>query len=223
MLVGGGEAPFAPFSMACQYGHGLLSYSDDPDRAYLPFAAGACGFSPAEGGAVLTVEARDSAEQRGALPLAAVAGHGATHTGTLRLAESARGLERAARDALAEAGCAPEQVDVVFADAYGVPEADRAEVEALHALFGPGAGGIPVTAPKAGFGRAYSCAALLDVVLAVLTLRYGLIPPTPYVGAADYDIDLVVGTARRREARTALVLSRGLSGGNSALVLRAEP
>ena len=36
-------------------------------------------------------------------------------------------------------------------------------------------------------------------------------------------LDLVTGSARAAELRTALVLSRGLMGCNAALVLRAAP
>ena len=45
-------------------------------------------------------------------------------------------------------------------------------------------------------------------------------PPTPNVFDVCHDLDLVTGHARPAELRTALVLSRGLMGSNSALVLR---
>jgi minimal PKS chain-length factor (CLF/KS beta) len=109
---------------------------------------------------------------------------------------------------------------VIFADGLGVPAADRAEVLALRTVFGAALDGIPVTVPKAGFGRAYAGAAAIDVSLAVLSLRHGLIPPTPYVTGTAFDIDLVTGRPRPTDAGAALVLARGISGGNSALVVR---
>ncbi|NEA63742.1 beta-ketoacyl synthase N-terminal-like domain-containing protein [Streptomyces sp. SID12488] len=221
MLVGGAEAPFAPFSMACQYGHGMLSESQDADHAYLPFGTGARGFTPAEGGAMLVLEEAEAARARGAEPWAHIAGHAGTHTGPLRHEQSAEGLAKAILGALDEAECAPHDIGVVFADGLGVPAADRAEVKALQDVFGPGLGSVPVTVPKSGFGRAYAGAAAIDVALAALTLRHGLIPPTPYVTSTPYDIDLVTGAPRPTGARAALVLARGIAGGNSALVLRA--
>ncbi|MZE68176.1 ketosynthase chain-length factor, partial [Streptomyces sp. SID5789] len=130
------------------------------------------------------------------------------------------GLARAIEGALAAAGCRPEEVDVVFADALGVPEADRAEALALADALGPHAARVPVTAPKTGTGRAYCAAPVLDVATAVLAMEHGLIPPTPHVFEVSHDLDLVTGRARPAESRTALVLSRGLMGSNSALVLR---
>ncbi|MEU3287236.1 ketosynthase chain-length factor [Streptomyces longwoodensis] len=220
VVVGAAEAPLAPYSIVCQLGYPELSRATRPDRAYRPFTSEACGFAPAEGGAVLVLEEERAARARGAEVRATVAGHGATFTGASRWAESRDGLAHAIDIALGEAGCRPEDVDVVYADALGVPEADRAEAGALADALGPHARRVPVTAPKTGTGRAYCAAPVLDVTAAVLGLQHGLIPPTPHVTDPCHDLDLVTGSARAVEARTALVLSRGLMGCNAALVLR---
>ena len=224
MLVGGTEAPFSPYSICCQLGHGLLTTGDDPATAYLPFTSRATGFAPAEGGAMLVVEAADAARRRGARARAVVAGYGATFTGPQRFDRSTEGLARAARTALAEADLDVAQVDVVFLDALGDRRADRAEAEALRLLFGRRADGVPVTAPKTGYGRCFAGAAALDVAAAVLALEHGVIPPTPSIRECRFAMNLITGHARETDIRTALVLSRGLYGGNSALVLqRPEP
>ncbi|PLW72208.1 ketosynthase chain-length factor [Streptomyces sp. SCUT-3] len=220
MVVGAAEAPLAPYSIVCQLGYDELSRSADPARAYLPFSADACGFVPAEGGAMFVAEEESAARRRGAPVRAVVAGHGATFTGTAGWERSREGLARAVRTALEDAACAPEEVDVVFADALGVPEADRAEALAITDALGPHGSRVPVTAPKAGTGRAYCGTALLDTAAAVLAMEHGVVPPTPGVTDVCHDIALVTGLARTAELRTALVLSRGLMGSNSALVLR---
>ncbi|MDX3386244.1 beta-ketoacyl synthase N-terminal-like domain-containing protein [Streptomyces niveiscabiei] len=222
MLAGGAEAPLSPFSMACQYGHGLLTRATDPDRGYLPLTGSASGFVPAEGGAMVVLEAHDEALARGARPRAAVLGHGQTFTGARRFERSAEGLAVAARTALAAAGRTVHEVDAVFADALGTPDADRAEAAALRLLFGDTP--VPVTAPKAGYGRAYAGAAALDVALAALSLDHGTLPATPCPHDPLPGIDLVTGRPRALHPRTVLLLARGLSGGNSALVLgRTDP
>jgi minimal PKS chain-length factor (CLF/KS beta) len=223
VVVGAAEAPLAPYSMVCQLGYPELSTVEDPARAYRPFTSVACGFVPAEGGAVLVVEELDRARRRDADVRATVAGHAATFTGASRWDRSREGLAQAIRGALDEAGCAPEEIDVVFADAIGVPEADRAEALALADALGPQGTRVPVTAPKTGIGRSYCGAPLLDVAAAVMAMEEGRIPPTPNVFDICHDIDLVTSTARPAELNTALVLSRGLMGSNAALVLRRGP
>nr|APD71707.1 type II polyketide synthase 2 [Streptomyces sp.] len=220
VVVGAAEAPLAPYSVVCQLGYEDLSTLDDPARAYRPFTSSACGFVPAEGGAMLVVEEESVARDRGAQIRAFVAGHAATFTGASRWEESRDGLAHAIRGALEDAQCAPEEIDVVFADALGVPAADRAEALAIADALGRRASDVPVTAPKTGTGRAYCGAPVLDTAAAVLAMEHGVVPPTPNVGDICHDLDLVTGWARPAELRTVLVLSRGLMGSNAALVLR---
>jgi minimal PKS chain-length factor (CLF/KS beta) len=220
IVAGSTEAPLAPYSAVCQLGYEELSTAGEPDRAYRPFTDGACGFVPAEGGAMLVVEDTGSARERDARVRGVIAGHGATFTGASRWEQSREGLAQAIRGALDEAGCAPEEIDVVFADALGVPQADRAEALAIADALGAHGRRVPVTAPKTGIGRGYCAAPVLDSVAAVLAMEHGVIPPTPNVFDICHDLDLVTARARPAELRTALVLSRGLMGSNSALVLR---
>jgi minimal PKS chain-length factor (CLF/KS beta) len=220
IVAGATEAPIAPYSMVCQLGYRELSTVAEAGQAYLPFAERAAGFVPAEGGAFFVLEDETAARARGARIRAVVAGHAATFTGASRWEESRAGLAHAMRGALAEANCVPQDVDVVFADAVATPQADRAEALALADVLGAHAARVPVTAPKAGTGRAYCGASALDTAAAVLAMEQGLIPPTPNVTGCAHDLDLVTGFARAAAPHTALVLSRGLMGSNSALVLR---
>nr|WSX53535.1 ketosynthase chain-length factor [Streptomyces sp. NBC_00974] len=223
MLVGATEAPLAPYSIVCQLGYEALSTHEDPERAYRPFTDKACGYVPAEGGAMFLVEDERAAMRRGASVRAVLAGHAATFTAPHHPeaeGEYGEGLAHAIRGALRDAGCAPEEVDVVFADALGTPEADRAEAAAILSALGGHGRTVPVTAPKTGTGRAYCAAPALDTAAAVLALEHGVVPPTPNVFDVCHDLDVVTGGARPAELRTALVLSRGLMGSNAALVIR---
>ncbi|MEV0637547.1 ketosynthase chain-length factor [Streptomyces sp. NPDC050619] len=220
VMAGGTESAMSPAGLVAQL-PGHLSRRDDPARAYLPFDADACGYVPGEGGAILIVEdARRAAERGAPHRYGEIAGYAATF-------DPAPGLGRpptlrvCAERALADAGVSPADVDVVFADAYGVPALDRAEAEAISAVFGPC--GVPVTAPKSMTGRLYAGAGALDVVAALLSVRDGIIPPTANVTepAPGYDLDLVLDRPRPAPVRTALVLARGHGGFNSAVVVRA--
>jgi minimal PKS chain-length factor (CLF/KS beta) len=220
MLTGGMEAPINPWTLCAQITSGRLSTSAAPDDAYRPFDAAASGHVPGEGGAILIVEAPESAERRGRSSYGEVAGYAATFDPRPG-SDRPPGLRRAAELALDDAGVSPQDVDVVFADASGTPELDRIEAEAITGVFGPG--GVAVTAPKTMTGRMYGGGPSVDVAAALLSLRDQVIPPTINVSslAPGCELALVLDQPKEAKVRTALVLARGYGGFNSALVLRA--
>ncbi|WP_353945706.1 ketosynthase chain-length factor [Streptomyces sp. HUAS MG91] len=220
VMSGAVDASICPWGWVAQMASGRLSTSTDPERAYLPFDAGAHGHVSGEGGALLVLEELEQARARGARHIyGEIAGYGSTldpRPGSGRPA----GLRKAIDLALADAGAAPDEIDVVFADAAAVPELDRIEAAAINDVFGPGA--VPVTAPKTMTGRLYSGAAPLDLAAAFLAMRDGVIPPS--VGVTpdpEHGLDLVVGQERTAPVRSALVLARGHGGFNSAVVVRS--
>ncbi|MEU3609167.1 ketosynthase chain-length factor [Streptomyces sp. NPDC035033] len=219
VISGAVDSALCPWGWVAHLTGGRLSTADDPRRAYLPFDPRAHGHVPGEGGAVLIVEARESADTRGAHGYGELAGYGATMDpapGTGR----PPGLRRAVELALEDASVLPEDVDVVFADAAGTPELDAVEAEALNAVFGPGR--VPVTAPKTLTGRLSSGAGPLDLATACLAMRDSVVPHTAHVRPRqEYELDLVVGEPRPGQVRTALVVARGHGGFNSALVVTA--
>jgi minimal PKS chain-length factor (CLF/KS beta) len=220
VMSGAIDASICPWGWVAQMAGGRLSTSDDSKRAYLPFDPAARGHVPGEGGALLVIEDLESARAREApMIYGEIAGYASTMDpgpGSGRQP----GLARAIELALADAGAAPDEIDVVFADAAAIPELDRAEAEAISQVFGPRA--VPVTVPKSMTGRLYSGAGPLDVAAAFLAMRDGVIPPS--IGITPdpaYNLDLVVDEARTATTGSALVIARGHGGFNSALVARA--
>ncbi|GGJ96531.1 actinorhodin polyketide putative beta-ketoacyl synthase 2 [Pilimelia anulata] len=219
MAAGGFDSLLCPYGMAAMAVAAGASRATDPATAYLPFCAGSTGFVPGEGGAVLILESRAGAAERGAPTVYGVLrGHAAAFDPPGGTGDA---LARAARAALADAGLDPSDVDVVFADSAGSPAADGSEAGLLADLFGPR--GVPVSAPKALVGRLGSGGSALDVVCALLAIRDGLIPAVPGVDPAAVDprVDLVVGEPRAGGVGAALVLSRGHGGFASAAVVTA--
>nr|ASA49565.1 beta-ketoacyl synthase [Actinoallomurus sp.] len=221
VVTGGTDASLCPWGFITQIPTGRLTRGTDPARGYLPFDAGASGYVPGEGGAIMILESAEFARARGARSYGVIAGHAATFDpppGSSRPG----GLRRAVELALADAGVGPEDIDVVFADAAGVPELDEDEASVLTEVFGPR--GVPVTAPKTMTGRLYAGGAPLDVVTALLAIRDGVIPPTVAVTEPRFagTLDLVVDVPRESPLRRALVLARGYGGFNAAMVVAAE-
>jgi act minimal PKS chain-length factor (CLF/KS beta) len=217
VVTGGIDGSICPWGWVAQLASGRLSTSNDPATAYTPFADTAAGHVPGEGGALLVLEDADVARARGAHVYGEIAGYGATidpHPDSRR----EPGLRRTIELALADAGAAASDIDVVFADAAALPDLDAVEAAALRAVFGPR--GVPVTAPKTMTGRLNSGAGSLDVATALLAIRDDVIPPTVNVTpSARYELDLV-DVLRPARIGAALVLARGYGGFNSAMVVR---
>jgi minimal PKS chain-length factor (CLF/KS beta) len=220
VVSGGTEAPIGPYALTCQLTNGRLSLENDPDAAYRPFDERATGYVMGEGGAIVIVEEAGHAEGRGAPQVyAEILGYGATNDAfdAKRSSDDGAQLARAMRMALERAGVGADDVDVVFADAAGVPEADRAEAEAIKEVFGGRE--VPVTAPKTTTGRLYGGGAPLDVAAAVFAMRDGVIPPTINVDSPADGLNLITSVTDG-EIGTVLVNARGFGGFNSSLVLR---
>jgi act minimal PKS chain-length factor (CLF/KS beta) len=221
-VTGGVDSSLCPWAWVAHLATGALSEREDPTRAFLPFDVGACGHVPGEGGAILVLETAESAAERGVTrPYGEIAGYAATFDS--RRKGRPAGLGRAAALALADADMSPADIDVVFADAAGLPELDETEARVITELFGRD--GVPVTAPKTMTGRLYAGGGSLDLAAALLSIRDGVIPPTVNVRDVPraYGIDLVRDAPRSTPVRAALVLSRGRGGFNSAVVARAHP
>ncbi|WP_033213216.1 ketosynthase chain-length factor [Kitasatospora phosalacinea] len=220
VVCGGVDSAFDPWGWASHLAGGRVSLDPDPATAYRPFDVRACGYLPGEGGALMILEDPAAAAARGARVYGEVAGYAC---GFDPAPDSGRppALRRTIELALADAGVEPGQVDVVFADALGLPDADLAEAQALCAVFGER--GVPVTAPKTLTGRLLSGGGPLDTVAALMSIQEDVVPPTfgTAVVPGEYGLDLVLGEPRRARVDTALVLARGRWGFNSAVVVRA--
>ena len=227
VVTGGTDASLCPYGLVAQLATGRLSGCADPARAYVPFDAAACGYLPGEGGAILIVEDAQTVSARGGPePYGKLAGYAAGFDPPPRAGREPA-LRRVITAALADAGLAPQDIDMVFADAAGVPGLDAAEAQAIGDVFGEQ--GVPVTAPKVLTGRLYGGGAALDVAAALLALRHAVIPATPGVrdlAAACRQLDLVTDGPRPLPEHgpptaNALVLARGYGGFNAAVVLSA--
>jgi act minimal PKS chain-length factor (CLF/KS beta) len=217
MVTGGVDGAVCPWGWTGHLAGGRMSTVAEPERAYLPFAGEAQGHVAGEGGAILILEDAAAARARGARVYGELAGYAATFDPAPGV-DAEPGLRRAVELALDDAGLAPGDVDVVFADGAAVRDLDRQEADALARVFGPR--GVPVTVPKTMTGRLLAGGASLDLAAALLSVHEGLIPPTVHVSrpADDCPVDLVT-SVRRGPVRCALVLARGQGGFNAAALV----
>lgn len=225
VIAGGTEAAITPITVAgFVQAQALSRHTAEPASASRPFAADRSGFVLGEGAAVLVLESAAHAEARGARVHAVLAGAGiaADAHHITAPAPDGSGQVAAMRKALAQAGLAPERISHVNAHATGTPVGDVAEARAIREVFGR----ATVTAPKAALGHLFGAAGAIEALVAVLSVKHGVIPPTRNITAAgvDPDIDLDV-VAERRDLPQEAVLSNsfGFGGQNVSLVVTGAP
>jgi 3-oxoacyl-(acyl-carrier-protein) synthase len=200
----------------------LRSLTRDPVR---PFDRRRNGLLLGEGAGLVVLERADAAARRGHRPIGLLLGHASTADGAHITAPDpeGRGLELAVRTALAEAGLAPDALDMVSAHGTGTPANDRVETDVLKRVLGRRAYDIPVNSIKAHLGHTMGAAATLEAIMCLLAGRHGQVPPTLNYGEADpgCDLDCVPNAARPWRSRVSLSTSLGFGGCNAALVLAA--
>jgi len=172
-LVGGAESKLNPLSMVRQCLFAALSRRNDaPDKASRPFDHGRDGVVLGEGAAVLCLEEMRHAQRRGAKIYGEVLGFGAAFD----RGRSGKGLARAMRAALSEAGVIPAEIDHVNANGLSGIEADVAEARALTEVFGGLAEPVPVFAPKSYFGNLGAAGGTVELAASLLALEHNLLP-----------------------------------------------
>jgi 3-oxoacyl-[acyl-carrier-protein] synthase II len=191
------------------------------DGAVRPFSAGRSGLLLGDGAAAVVLESADSARRRGVRPLGALTGWGAASDAyhVARPHPEGAGLVGAARQALRRAG--GPVIDYVNAHGTATKQNDPAETRGLHVLFGEQAGSVPVSSTKSTTGHLLEAAGVVELVITLLALRDGVLPPTAGFIAADpaCDLDYVPNRPRRAGIRRAMSLNSAFGGANTALVL----
>jgi 3-oxoacyl-[acyl-carrier-protein] synthase II len=205
----------------------LSTQNDPPQAAVKPFAKNRDGFVMAEGAGALVLESLEAATARGARILGIVAGCGELADSFHRTRSSPDGkpIVGCVRNALSDAGLAPEQIDYINAHGTGTPENDKMEYLGISTVFGDRATTIPVSSNKSMVGHTLSAAGAVEAIFSLLTLEHQRIPPTINYDIPDPAIPFDVVPNHARDARVTAVMSNsfGFGGQNASLILTREP
>jgi len=205
----------------------LSTSNDPPEQAAKPFAKNRDGFIMAEGAAALVLESYESAKARGAKILGVIEGCGEMADSFHRTRSSPDGkpVVGCIRNAIADAGLSPDEIDYVNPHGTSTPENDKMEAKSLIAVFGERAKVIPTSSNKSMIGHTLSAAGAVEAVFSLLTLSHQRIPPTINYKVPDPDIPLDVVPNVARDAKVTHVISNsfGFGGQNVSLVMGGEP
>jgi 3-oxoacyl-[acyl-carrier-protein] synthase II len=172
-LVGGGESRINPLSLVrLSLFRPLSRRNEEPQKACRPFDRQRDGMVLGEGAGVMVLEDLEHAQRRGAKIYGEMVGFGAAFDRGL----TGKGLARAARAALKEAGIDPGALDHVNASATGTISGDAWEARGLQEVLGDRS--VPVFAAKSYVGNLGAGSAPTEIVASFLALEHGQLPAT---------------------------------------------
>jgi 3-oxoacyl-[acyl-carrier-protein] synthase II len=205
----------------------LSTHNDPPEQASKPFSKNRDGFVMAEGAGALVLEELQHARARGARILGIIEGCGEKSDSFHRTRSSPDGKPIIAcmRNALADAGVEPEEVNYINAHGTSTPENDKMEYLGVSTLFGEHIRGIPISSNKSMIGHTLTAAGAVEAVFTLLTLEHQRIPPTINYKIPDpaIPLDVVPNVARDARVDRAISNSFGFGGQNVCLVMTREP
>jgi 3-oxoacyl-[acyl-carrier-protein] synthase II len=226
MIAGGAEYATTPTSMAGFItAKAMSTRNDDPEAASRPWDQDRDGFVLANGAGVMVIEELEHARARGADILAELVGFGMSGDAHHMTAppEDGEGAARCMKIALADAAINPEEVDYINAHGTSTPLGDRAESDAVKAIFGDHAHRLAVSSTKSMTGHMLGAAGGAEAVFSVLSIRDGILPPTINLDhpGEGCDLDYVPHEAREKTVDIALSNSFGFGGTNGTLVFKS--
>lgn len=216
VIAGSAEAPITPLSMAgfCAI-RAISTRNEEPHRASRPFDADRDGFVMSEGAGAMVLESPEHAERRGAEPIAKVVGYARTTDAYHVTAPDVegRGVERAMRLALKDAGLTAEEIGHVNAHATSTPTGDGPESKAISRFLPHAA----VSATKSMTGHSFGAVGATEGIMCVLAMKHKVLPPTINLENVATDCETLDYVTEARECpglKAAVSNSMGFGGHN---------
>ena len=201
---------------------GALARHEDASKASRPFDRDRNGIVVSEGGCLYTLERLDDALARGAKIYGEVRGYFVNSDASDFVLPNSKGQQACIRGALAHAGLAPDEIDIVNTHATSTKQGDEVECEAIRSVF---AGAhTRVNNTKSYIGHTMGAAGALELAGNIPSFDDGLVHPTINVDNLDpaCALDgLVLNEPVRPERRIDRILnmSFGMLGINSAVIV----
>lgn len=223
MVAGGTESSITPIGIAGFSTLTALSFSEDPQRASIPFDKDRNGFVMGEGSAVVVLEELEHAKRRGAKIYAELIGYGCSSDAyhITSPAEDGSGAATAMLNALKDGGVAPEKLSYINAHGTSTHHNDLFETRAIKLAFGEHAYDLKINSTKSMVGHLLGAAGAVEFVTCVKEIQEGYIHRT--VGLREMEEELDLNYCRdsyEEEVPYALTNSLGFGGHNASLLLK---
>ena len=223
MIAGGTESSITPIGIAGFSALTALSFSEDPERASIPFDKERNGFVMGEGSAIVVLEELEHAKKRGAKIYAELIGYGCSSDAyhITSPAEDGSGAATAMLNALKDGGVAPEELTYINAHGTSTHHNDLFETRAIKLAFGEHAYDLKINSTKSMVGHLLGAAGAVEFVTCVKEIQEGYIHRTVGLRETEEELDLnYCRDSYEEEVPYALTNSLGFGGHNASLLLK---
>ena len=223
MVAGGTESSITPIGIAGFSALTALSFSEDPQRASIPFDKDRNGFVMGEGSAVVVLEELEHAKRRGAKIYAELTGYGCSSDAyhITSPAEDGSGAATAMLNALKDGGVEPEELTYINAHGTSTHHNDLFETRAIKLAFGEHAYDLKINSTKSMVGHLLGAAGAVEFVTCVKEIQEGYIHRTVGLRETEEELDLnYCRDSYEEEVPYALTNSLGFGGHNASLLLK---
>ena len=126
------------------------------------------------------------------------------------------------KNAIADAGISPEDIDYINAHGTSTGLNDKNETKAIKEVLGQHAYDIVVNSTKSMTGHMLGAAGAVEAIFTAMALKDGFLPATIGYEVPDpeCDLDVVPGQGRQVNIRYAMSNSLGFGGHNGSILLK---
>lgn len=223
MIAGGTESSITPIGIAGFSALTALSFSEDPERASIPFDKERNGFVMGEGSAIVVLEELEHAKRRGAKIYAELTGYGCSSDAyhITSPVEDGSGAATAMLNALKDGGVEPEELTYINAHGTSTHHNDLFETRAIKLAFGEHAYDLKINSTKSMVGHLLGAAGAVEFVTCVKEIQEGYIHRTVGLRETEEELDLnYCRDSYKEEVPYALTNSLGFGGHNASLLLK---
>jgi 3-oxoacyl-[acyl-carrier-protein] synthase II len=227
MVTGGSEAAVTIAGMGgFNAMHALSTRNDDPTTASRPMDKERDGFVLGEGAGALILEEYEHAVARGATIYCEIGGGGMSADAYHITAPHPDGLgaKNVMLNCLRDAGLKPTDVDGVNMHGTSTPLGDLAESKAITHVFGEHAYTMSLNSTKSMTGHLLGAAGAVETISSILSMKYGIVPPTINHFTDDENIDpklnFTFNVAQKREMNVVMSNTFGFGGHNACVLVK---
>ena len=227
MVTGGSEAAVTIAGMGgFNAMHALSTRNDDPTTASRPMDKDRDGFVLGEGAGALILEEYEHAIARGAKIYCEIGGGGMSADAYHITAPHPEGLgaKNVMLNCLRDSGLKPTDVDGVNMHGTSTPLGDVAESKAIEHVFGEHAYSMNLNSTKSMTGHLLGAAGAIETISSILSLKYGIVPPTINHFTDDENIDsklnFTFNVAQKREMNVLMSNTFGFGGHNACVLVK---